>query len=200
LASFTRCQERRNLSLGAIRAVPRAQRPISPTSSWSKAMNRVFFDKVRDVFPSALERMVGYDEAEIQKIERLYGVVISGDFSSFLRRAGRSDGGVVGDDPFIIYRNWNVRTHILFQVGFFNDLQEIGAWEYLNKPFVFSLESETQYYFLQTGLVNSDLVFHYDENSRMVKSTGLSFYEYLVGAVARYPLGGSICRGDLLEI
>jgi hypothetical protein len=163
-------------------------------------MSQIFFDKVRDVFPAALERMVGYSDVELEKIERLYGIIVSGELASFLRRAGRSDGGIIGDDPFIIYRNWTVRTHILFQVNFFNDLQEIGAWDYLNKPFVFSLESETQYYFLQTDMPNPDLVYHYDENSRTIKSTGLSFYEYLLGVVARYPLGGEICHGDLLEI
>jgi len=31
----------------------------------------------------------------------------------------------------------------LFQFNFFNYVQELGAFDYLNRPFVFSLESET---------------------------------------------------------
>jgi len=163
-------------------------------------MSQIFFDKIREVFPTALERMVGYSDIEIEKIERLYGIKVSGELASFLRRAGRSDGGVIGDDPLTIYRNWTVRTHILFQINFFNDLQDICAFDNLNRPFIFSLESETQYYFLQTDVPNPDLVYHYDENGETIRSTGLSFYDYLLSVVARYPLGGEICQGDLLEI
>jgi hypothetical protein len=164
-------------------------------------MSRAFFDEIKNRYPSALDRMVGYDGDEIRKIERLYGVVISEDFEYFMSRAGRSDGGVVGDDPLIIYRpSWSVRTHILFQVDFFNSLQEIGGWDYLNKPFVFSLESETQYYFLQTGLSGANIVYHYNENQESVKSTGLGFFDYLLDVLNRYPLGGVVCQGDLLKI
>src|SRR6476469_6323035 len=95
-----------------------------------KAMSQIFFDKIGEVFPAGLERMVGYSDIEMKKIERLYGIIVSSELASFLRRAGRTDGGLIGDDPLIIYRNWTVRTHILFQVNFFNDLQEIGAFDY----------------------------------------------------------------------
>lgn len=107
---------------------------------------------------------------------------------------------MIGDDPLIIYRStWSVRSQILFQLEFFNSLQEIGAWDFLEKPFVFSLESETQYYFLQTGNVD-DTVFHYDENERRVTSTGKRFGEYLVGLLKTYPLGGPVCIGELLNV
>lgn len=163
-------------------------------------MGDIFFDKIRDIFPVALDRMVGYSELEITKIEKLYGIVVSGEFASLLRRAGRSDGGLVGDDPLIIYRpRWSVRAHLLFQMKLFNSLQDIGAWDYLNKPFVFSLESETQYYFLITG-DSGGFVYHYDENEETVKNTGMSLFEYLLDVVDRYTLGGLVCKGDLLNI
>ena len=57
-------------------------------------MSKIFLDKVRDVLPTALDRMVGYSEVEIGKIERLYGIAISGEFASFMLHAGRSDGGL----------------------------------------------------------------------------------------------------------
>jgi len=126
---------------------------------------------------------------------------VSGDFRSFMERAGRCDGGIIGDDPFIIYRShWSVRTHILFQVNFFTSLQEIGAWDYLNKVFVFSVENETQYYFLQTGAVNADLVYHYDENNELVTATGMRFGEYLVDVLSRYPHERGLSKCELLNI
>ncbi|ATQ79006.1 hypothetical protein CR152_19990 [Massilia violaceinigra] len=144
--------------------------------------------------------MVGYHEFELRRIERLYGINIGGDFSEFLLKAGRCDGGVIGDDPLIIYRpTWSVRTHLLFQVNFFNGLQEIGAFEFINKPFVFSLEAETQYYFLQTRNPDDMQVYHYDENAESVQGTGLTLENYLIDILQRYPIGGVVCKGELLD-
>lgn len=107
-----------------------------------------FFEGIKTKKPDAFNRMCGYNDQEIEKIERLYNIVAKGDFRDFLRRAGRCDGGVIGDDPLVIYRSsWGIRGQILFQLSFHNDLQDLEKWDFLNKPFVFSLESETQYYF-----------------------------------------------------
>lgn len=149
--------------------------------------------------------VLGYRDDEIKKIESLYGIVIDGEFREFMQIAGRCDGGLVGDDPLIVYRNqWNARTHILFQMTFFNDLQDLGAWGYLNKPFVFSLESETQYYYLRTG-VGDGLVYHYDENQEIVKCTDKTFSEYMLDVVCKYKsidqsTKNIVCCGDLLNI
>jgi hypothetical protein len=78
-------------------------------------------------------------------------------------------------------------------------MQNVGAWDYLDKPFVFSLEAETQYFFLQTGS-EQETVFHYDENRKVVRSSNMCFSEYLAHIVERYPSGRGICRGDLLNI
>lgn len=159
-----------------------------------------YFYEVKKLFPAALQNMKGYREDELRKIEKLYDIHISGDFEQFMLRAGRSDGGVIGDDPLIIYRpTWSVRGQILFQVNFFSDLQDIGAWDFLNKPFVFSLESETQYYFLQTETSNA-MVFHYDSNAETVRCTNLTFSEYMVDVLNRYPIGCAPCQGELLNI
>lgn len=161
---------------------------------------KLFFEKVNEVAPAALGGMIGYSDFELKRIERLYGINVAGDFADFLLKAGRCDGGVIGDDPLIIYRNsWSVRTHILFQIDFFNSVQEIGAFDYLNKPFVFSFEHESQYYFLQTRNPDNMQVFHYDENAEAVRATGMSFEDYLIGILQRYPTEGVICKGDLLE-
>jgi hypothetical protein len=47
----------------------------------------------------------GYSLEEIKKIESLYDIKIEGDFKEFMRIAGRCDGGLVGDDPIILYRH-----------------------------------------------------------------------------------------------
>jgi len=161
----------------------------------------VFFDKLHAMMPSASVGAIGYREGELRKIERLYDISIAGDFAQFMLRAGRCDGGALGDDPIILYRPaWNVRTQILFQVNFFTSLQEIGAFYFLKKPFVFSREAETQYYFLQTSRVGDESVYHYDENNEQVRNTGKTFAEYLTDLLDYYPLGGVVCKGDLLDI
>ena len=164
-------------------------------------MIEVFFERIRKNFPHATAHLKGYSELEINKIEKLYGVAVMGDFRSFLHSVGRSDGGVIGDDPLIIYRaSWNVRAHLLFQMSFFNSMQEARAWDFLNKPFVLALESETQYFFLQTGIVGEQSIFHFDENTGLVKNTGFQLADYLMNIMARYPLGGQPCVGELIEI
>ncbi len=149
-------------------------------------------------------KVLGYSSEDLKKIESLYGIQVSGDFKAFLLKAGRCDGGLFGDNPIILYREtWNARTHILFQYTFFSDLQDIGAWEFLKKPFVFSVESETQYYFLITG-INDGLVYHYDENTENVSCTNKVLSEYLMDVIQRYCklelINEEICRGDLLNI
>jgi hypothetical protein len=163
-------------------------------------MSKLFFDQVNKIFPSAIRDMKGYSESELRKIEKLYDINIYGEFEEFMLQAGRSDGGVIGDDPLIIYRpTWSVRGQILFQINFFSDLQDIGAWDYLEKPFVFALENENQYYFLQTGSADP-MVFHYDANSEIVRRTEATFSEYLVDVLKRYPLGRALCQGELLIV
>ncbi|WP_444906294.1 hypothetical protein ACJJIR_17415 [Microbulbifer sp. SSSA008] len=112
----------------------------------------------------------GYSELELKKIARLYDIKIKGQLESFLGEMGKSDGGVIGDSVIQLYRpSWKVREHILFQLDFFNQMQEEGFYDFLNKPFVFSLISETQYYFIQTA--SDDAVYHYDSNAETVKKT-----------------------------
>jgi hypothetical protein len=114
----------------------------------------------------------GYAASELQMIGRLYNINIDGQLELFLSEIGRSDGGVMGDSSIPLYRpSWRVRQHLLFQNGFFNDMQEAGHFGYLNKPFVFAWISETQYYFVQTSGVVSDKVYHFDSNTDMVRET-----------------------------
>ena len=116
---------------------------------------------------------------------------------------GRCSGGLIGDHPIILYRPaWSVRTQILLQAGFFQEMQDIGAFNHLDKPFVFSKENYDEYHFLRTGSNFPEEVFHYDGNSETVRTTGLSFMDYMKDAIRRYLRYGRnvICRGELLNI
>ncbi|NWD76525.1 SMI1/KNR4 family protein [Pseudomonas gingeri] len=115
---------------------------------------------------------------------------------------GRSDGGLVGDSLIQLYRpSWRVRQHLLFQVDFFNQMQEAGFYEYLHGPFVFSLISDTQYYFLQTTGGERDAVYHFDSNSLVVTRTKwdlVGFVEFIFSNKECSP--GFVTQGDLLLI
>ncbi|MFJ2986493.1 SMI1/KNR4 family protein [Collimonas sp. NPDC087041] len=144
--------------------------------------------------------VIGYTENEINKIEALYDIKVKGEFRDFMLQMGRSDGGLIGDDPIVLYRPaWTVRGQILFQINLFNSLQEYGAWDQINKPFSFSRESETQYYYLQTEK-NDGLVYHFDENAGSVECTNLTFLEYLLDVRKRYPYKGVVCKGELIVV
>ena len=158
------------------------------------------------------DNVIGYTDYDLKKIEALYDITIRGQFRDLMLLAGRCDGGLIGDDPIILYRqSWSVRTQILFQQDLFVSLQDIHAYNYQNKNymgehgriFCISWELETQYYYLITEN-NDELIYHYDENENTVECTGLTLFEYLDDGYKRYEEGKNrkqiICRGELLEI
>jgi hypothetical protein len=115
---------------------------------------------------------IGFDEGDLRKVELLYDVRLKGQFKQFLLEAGKSDGGLIGDAMMPLYRpTWHIRDHFVFQYNFFNEMQEEGFYEFLNKPFVVSLLSDSQYYFIQTSLEKSDVIYHYDSNGGEVNAT-----------------------------
>ncbi len=143
-------------------------------------MSESFVDNLLSSMPFSDVSNSGYTESEIEKIGRLYNIDVKGQLKSFLREMGKSDGGLIGDSFIHLYRpSWKVREHFLFQFDFFSQLQEGGFYDYLNNPFVFSLVSETQYYFVQTTLNNRDAVYHYDSNNETVKISSWDLVGFL---------------------
>lgn len=140
-----------------------------------------FIDKIAFGYAYEPKRVEGYSEDELDKIERLYNIKITGDFREFLLDMGRSDGGLIGDDPIILYREvMTVRGFVLMQSGIKEEIYSAGFQELAGKnPFVFSIQSETQYFFLTTSSEIPKRVFHYDENNETVVDTGESFIEYM---------------------
>lgn len=148
----------------------------------------------------------GYSDQEIQKMERLYDVKITGELYEFLIFMGRCSGGFMGDYPLMFYReNRTIRSHFFAQAGIREVLQDLKMYEFFDeKSFLISIESETQYYFLLTKSENPNLVYHYDENTETVKATALTFNEYLKHImkeiVPTYIVKDLVQRGEMIEI
>lgn len=162
-----------------------------------------FTDKIGVV---SCGEQLGYSEEEVTKIEKLYDIKIEGFLKDFLTTIGRSSGGALGDELIILYSEaMSVRGHILFQNGIKEDIYSAGYHKIMQeKPFIFSIQSETQYYFLQTASDEPDRVYHYDENNETVEKTEWTLVEYLKMLVEwrakNPPKFDVICRGELLVV
>ena len=141
---------------------------------------------------------------DIQKMNYLK----SGNFRLFMLEMGRCSGGLIGDDPFIFYKNMTIRGHILTQDGLREDLLDIlskasiPSHQYYNGTFLIAVESETQFFYLNTKGDNPERVFHFDDNTEIIYDTGQDFLEYMINTVRNYEecYSGLICTGELLNI
>ena len=146
----------------------------------------------------------GYTEEELEVIARVYNINLHGQLKAFLAEMGRSDGGLIGDSMIMLYRShWRVRQHLLFQMGLFDNLQEAGLYDQLNRPFVVAVVSENYYYYMQTKLTN-DVVFLYDANEDTVTTTEYDLIGLLRDLALHENRGHSelgLCTsGDLLTL
>lgn len=140
-----------------------------------------FFHSVYPELEVDAKYIKGYSEDEIRKINCLYDIEIKGHLYDFLLCMGRCSGGLFSDNALMFYRgNKSVRSQMLSQYTFNEDLCALQHYELVRKkPFMFSFENGTQYYFILTTSENSNLVYHYDENEETVELTGLTFNEHL---------------------
>jgi len=145
---------------------------------------------------------LGYAQWELESIERLYNIKVEGQLKGFLSEMGRSSGGMIGDSLIQLYRpSWRVRQHFLFQVDFFNQMQEEGLYDFLKKPFIFSLVSETQYYFLQTSGDEGDVVYQFDSNAGVAVRTEWDLVGFIKMLISENEGEAKIlAQGDLLVI
>ena len=150
-------------------------------------MNERFMDMLKEYLKKNERKAIGYSEEEITKIEKLYDIEVKGDFREFLKYAGRCDGDLLGDDPIILYRQtWNIQSYL--RKNYFNFIDEdytVLHGDLQKKPFIFSIEMETYYFYIRTA--DDDLkVYCFDENEEILKDTGMNFNEYMVDLVERY--------------
>ena len=153
-------------------------------------MNERFMDMLKEYLKKNERKAIGYSEEEITKIEKLYDIEVKGDFREFLKYAGRCDGDLLGDDPIILYRQtWDIDSYLRMNYfGFIDDEdfeEKVFYDELKRKPFIFSIEMETYYFYIRTA--DDDLkVYCFDENEEKIKDTGMDFNEYMVDLVERY--------------
>ena len=150
-------------------------------------MNERFMDMLKEYLKKNERKAIGYSEEEITKIEKLYDIEAKGDFREFLKYAGRCDGDLLGDDPVILYRQtWSIQSYL--RKNYFNFIDEdytVLHGDLQKKPFIFSIEMETYYFYIRTA--DDDLkVYCFDENEEILKDTGMNFNEYMVDLVERY--------------
>ena len=150
-------------------------------------MNERFMDMLKEYLKKNERKAIGYSEEEITKIEKLYDIEAKGDFREFLKYAGRCDGDLLGDDPVILYRQtWSIQSYL--RKNYFNFIDEdytVLHGDLQKKPFIFSIEMETYYFYMRTA--DDDLkVYCFDENEEILKDTGMNFNEYMVDLVERY--------------
>ena len=150
-------------------------------------MNERFMDMLKEYLKKNERKAIGYSEEEITKIEKLYDIEVKGDFREFLKYAGRCDGDLLGDDPIILYRQtWNIQSYL--RKNYFNFIDEdytVLHGDLQKKPFIFSIEMETYYFYIRTA--DDDLkIYCFDENDEILKDTGMNFNEYMVDLVERY--------------
>ena len=180
-------------------------------------MTPAFSNLIKSMKSIAIEEFIGYEEWEIEKIERLYDIKVTGDFKDFLLVAGRSSGGAIGDYEVVLYWHESVRDHILFQQGNKDDLEEIGRLDTIvsRRPFFFSVSTENEYYFFNTWDDDGDqCIYVYDEIAEDVRKTGFTFVSYMERQVLKeldlrqlkltdtYLFSKEIvvCKGELLNI
>ena len=150
-------------------------------------MNERFMDMLKEYLKKNERKAIGYSEEEITKIEKLYDIEAKGDFREFLKYAGRCDGDLLGVDPVILYRQtWSIQSYL--RKNYFNFIDEdytVLHGDLQKKPFIFSIEMETYYFYIRTADDNLK-VYCFDENEEILKDTGMNFNEYMVDLVERY--------------
>lgn len=148
------------------------------------------------------KKSIGYSEKEIEAIENYYYLNIKKDFKDFLKFAGRSSGGLLGENQLLIYKNWTVRENLLFQSFFSEYYFEPG--EFLGMCFLLSIENNNEYYFIKTK--EEDLkVYCYNKKNNTKKETELNFNEYILDLIKNYnselkPLENKSIKGELIKI
>lgn len=153
-------------------------------------MNERFMDMLKEYLKKNERKAIGYSEEEITKIEKLYDIEAKGDFREFLKYAGRCGRGLLEDYTIILYRElWSIQSFLRKNYfGFIDDEdfeEKVFYDELKRKPFIFSIEMETYYFYIRTA--DDDLkVYCFDENEEKIKDTGMNFNEYMVDLVERY--------------
>ena len=152
------------------------------------------------------KEFIGYNDDEIRGIEELYDIEVKGDFREFLSIAGKSLGGLLGEEELSLYNDWSIRERIVLQYDFQEYVQKdkFRGKGRDGKPFIIDLKSNSEYIFITTR--DNDLkVYHYSRENRTLKETGMNFSEYVADLIKRYnpeleELKDVSVSGDIINI
>ena len=152
------------------------------------------------------KEFTGYNDDEIRGIEELYDIEVKGDFREFLSIAGKSLGGLLGEEELSLYNDWSIRERIVLQYDFQEYVQKdkFRGKGRDGKPFIIDLKSNSEYIFITTR--DNDLkVYHYSRENRTLKETGMNFSEYVTDLIKRYnpeleELKDVSVSGDIINI
>ena len=151
------------------------------------------------------KEFTGYNDDEIRGIEELYDIEVKGDFREFLSIAGKSLGGLLGEEELILYNDCSVREVVLTNFTLEEYLIEDEFYDVAcGKFFVIGLKNRSEYIFITTR--DNDLkVYHYSRENRTLKETGKNFSEYVADLIKRYnseleELKDVSVSGDIINI
>ena len=151
------------------------------------------------------KEFIGYNDDEIRGIEELYNIEVKGDFREFLSIAGKSLGGLLGEEELIFYNDCSVREVVLTNFTLEEYLIEDEFYDVAcGKFFVIGLKNRSEYIFITTR--DNDLkVYHYSRENRTLKETGKNFSEYVTDLIKRYnpeleELKDVSVSGDIINI
>ena len=173
-------------------------------SSERKENSELFILLERYIEKSKKE-FTGYNDDEIRGIEELYDIEVKGDFREFLSIAGKSLGGLLGEEELIFYNDCSVREVVLTNFTLEEYLIEDEFYDVAcGKFFVIGLKNRSEYIFITTR--DNDLkVYRYSRENRTLKETGKNFSEYVADLIKRYnpeleELKDVSVSGDIINI
>lgn len=128
-------------------------------------------------FIEHLDRIQGYTEEEILKIEKYHNISVHGQLKELLLVMGKSSGGLLFGDDFYIYRDIP-RNGLERQIALMNEvdptfrfLEICGVDDLVEKQF-FEICGENEHmnlFFMFTKDITDD-VYEWDENDETVKN------------------------------
>ena len=181
-------------------------REIKEYISSERKENSEFFILLERYLEKNKKEFIGYNDDEIRGIEKLYNIEVKGDFREYLSIAGKSLGGLLGEEELSLYNDWSIRERILLQYDFQEYVQKdkFRGKGRNGKPFIIDLKSNSEYIFITTR--DNDLkVYHYSRENRTLKETGKNFSEYVTDLIKRYnpeleELKDVSVSGDIINI
>ncbi len=159
-----------------------------------KKNNNSFIYLLKKYLEKNNRQAMGYNDEEIQEIEKFYEITIKDDLKDFFRMAGRSDGGLLGKIGLLFYKNWEVRKQCIFQDDFNGECLVKNKYytEANCYPFIFFVE-DSLYYFVTTrensefleSYTKKDRVHCYNMETQELTHTGKTFNEFMVDLVRK---------------